>query len=99
MTHYNTTNLSAANNVLDFSIAANSLVDGWLFTIILVSLFMVCFIALKGKNSSADSFMASSFITLVGAGVLYTTGLVPIGPLVAVFVVFLVSLGVGMWNK
>jgi len=64
---YNVTNLTAANNILEVTTAANQLTGGFLFPIILFLLYLIIIISSIGRNDIRKVLVASSlFIALIG---------------------------------
>ena len=92
---YNLSNFTGADNVLDLSIAANSLVDGWLFIFSLVLVFVIVFVSTKSYEMKY-SLLTSSFITFVLSGVLFGTGLVGERVVIVTLIVLLFSIVVNM---
>jgi hypothetical protein len=88
---YNLTNYTDANTVLDVAIAANDLVDGWLFVFIAVMILIVSFMAMKNYGTK-EALLSSSFISFLLIGVLRMVELVSDGVLLGFFVVFLFAL-------
>ena len=88
---YNLTNFTNSNDFLASSIAANELVGGWLFPLVICMVFLISFIALK-KYETKYALLTSSFITLMLTVTLWATEVVGENTLVVVFVLFLLSL-------
>lgn len=88
---YNLTNFTNSNDFLASSIAADQLVGGWLFPLVIAMIFLITFIALK-KYETKYAFLTSTFVTLLLTVTLWATEVVSEGTLVVVFVFFLLGL-------
>ena len=94
---YNLTNLTASNNLLDYSIAVNNIVGTMLFSFSLVLIWIIVFAQLKNYES-IDAAVTASFIVFVLAAILFSVGLVVSSIAVTCFVVLLVSMGFKMMS-
>lgn len=88
---YNLTNFTSSNDFLGASIAADQLVGGWLFILVIALVYLITFIGLK-RYETKYALLTSSFVTLLLTATLWAVGVVGEGSLVFTFVVFLFSL-------
>lgn len=65
MTNYNLTNLSSSWDVTSVIIETNSLANGAIGLMILISVFLLIFITMKNTYESRRALMAASFFTTV----------------------------------
>jgi len=95
--NYNMTNFTSSNTILDYAVASNDLSSGIFFIVILCFVFVIAFVNMKNYNSK-DAFLASGFITVLLATVLFTVGLISSKVLLVFFVIFLISLGLSFFT-
>lgn len=98
MANYNLTNLTAANNLLEVSVATNDLVGGLLFPFISFLVLIVAFVTLKQYNND-QALLAASFISTLLAGMLFIVGLVSEGVLLIHFVLLIVAVLVAYFSN
>lgn len=95
---YNLTNFTNSNGFLESSIAANQLVGGWLFVLVIVLIYIVSFIGLK-RYETKYSLLTAGFITFVLTVSLWGTGVVGDRSLVITFVLLLFSFGFAAYDS
>lgn len=88
---YNLTNFTASNNPLELAIASNQLVGGWMFTLIVLLIYVISFIALK-RYETKYAMLTAGFVTFVLSVSLWGAGVVGDGTVIVVLVIFLLSL-------
>lgn len=89
---YNLTNFTASNNFLDMAVASNALVDGWLFTLVVVLMYAVLFVGFKTYQTK-HALAGTGLLMFVFVVVMWGSGLVGDRSLLFSFVVLLFSLG------
>jgi len=85
---YNLTNLTAANNFLEYSIAVNDLAGGFLFAIFIVIISLVVYSRIEGSES--QRMIAASFFGWVLSAVLNAVGILS-GFYVLLFLILLLG--------
>ena len=73
---YNFTNVTDANSMYGVFNGLNSLLSGWLATMILAILFIVIFIIFKDKYDTKVILLVNSFVTTLVAGLFWTAGFI-----------------------
>lgn len=74
---YDLTNISASNNIYEFTKAVNDMADKTLFMGLLIATFVILFVSMKNYGNR-DAFMTSSFITVIMAIILSLLGFIPV---------------------
>lgn len=87
---YNLSNLTSANNILDYAIAVNQISNDSVFLLVSILVFVIGFVAMKNYPAK-DSFVAASFIAFVLNGILWVSGLVSEALALGFLAVFVVS--------
>lgn len=93
MTNYNLTNLTAANDVLEFAQAVNGVTGEMFFTIVSMMILVVAFVAMKQFESNV-AFASASFISTFLTAVLWAAGLVSEYVLLVHFVLFVIAIAI-----
>ena len=92
---YNLSNFTGANDFLSMSVASNQLVDGWLFTIIIILMYAIVFIGFK-RFETKHALIGTGFIGFFFTAILWASGLVTDSALLATFVIMLFTLAIGL---
>ena len=89
MDYYDLTNLSNVNDSYQLTVQLNTLSGFWLGNMILLSVWVILFLAFKTQYFAKDAILGASFITAVVGGLLWALQL--IGPKTAIMCIFLVG--------
>lgn len=73
---YNFSDVTASSNLLEFAQATNDLVGGWWGLLLLISFFMIMFIAMKHYPTSS-SFPIAAALTMLLSFMMRTLSLIP----------------------
>lgn len=75
MANYNLTNFTTSTSFFDTARTINNLAEFWLFSMLLIVIWIILFIAFKGF-ATKTALLNSSWIVSVIAGLFYAAGLV-----------------------
>ena len=89
---YNITNFTNANSIVSMAQASNNLVDGWLFIMIAVLIFVIAFTVVP-VATARERLAGASFISFVLNVILWGVGLLSEQVIVVSFVVLLIAIG------
>ena len=65
MSLYNLTNVSDANNILDFLVAINQLTGDWFGIMMYTSIVLIFFLSMKSRWTTPQSMATTSFLCLI----------------------------------
>lgn len=96
---YNTSNITAARDYYQISLAVNQLSNGWLFSLFMLILFVVILAVFRNTASLKALFTADSFICLFISILLFFNGLVGYIILTVFSILFLASLLIYLFTE
>lgn len=73
---YNFMNVTSSNNLLEFAQASNELVGGWWGLLLLISFFVIMFIAMK-HYPTRSAFPIAASLTMLLSFMMRTMSLIP----------------------
>ena len=77
MSLYNLSNVSAANNPLDFIIGINQLSGSWFGIMMYVTVVLIFFLSMKSRWTTEQSMATTSFVCLILALIFRVLDLIP----------------------
>lgn len=96
---YNLTNLTAAPNMLDMTIALNQMAGGWIGAGILIALYLVIFIGVKGQYTAKPALLYAGFTSSVVGLMLWRSGIVSLQIMLVPVILTSLSLLYALLNK
>lgn len=94
---YNLTNVTDANNLFDFTVQVNSLVNGAYAVLILLVLFFIILIGMRNYDFFLTLLVASAITLFIGAFFLFLQ-MISWGVLGVIFVILVGALIVTIWR-
>lgn len=88
---YNLTNVTEATNLYDMAVGVNDLSGGLIMIMVLVSLYIITFIASKGYDTKTALFTAG-FVTTIIAVLSFSIGLINVTVFIITLIILLMSL-------
>jgi len=89
---YNFTNVTSSTNILELTVAVNSLSGNFLATGILIILYFIVLFATIGRSDNKTAFLTTNFIVTFIAVLLWGAGLISMIVLTPLMVLLMASL-------
>lgn len=90
---YNLTNLTAANNILEYIQAVNALTGNVAMLVVVSILYLLVFASLSVRWGASTAFMVAGFVGFVTSIMLFFSGLLPESAAYISFFVLILSVG------
>ena len=98
MVLYNESELNAATNLYDITLALNTLSGGVLMNVIMLILFFFFVIMFRNTGDMKKVLLGSSFITTIIGAVFWGVGLVPMSILILPIILVMITIFINIWG-